>query len=124
VHGALGAAERLAADGVQAAVANVHTLKPLDAEGLAALARPCRRVLTVEDHGLVGGLGSAVCEALAESCPLPVQRVAVRGFGESGHEAELFAKHHLDAAGIELEARQFLARLDSSLCAAAPPHNR
>ena len=66
-------------------------------------------MLTVEDHGLVGGLGSAVCEALAETAPVRVRRVAVRGFGESGSTEELFAKHHLDAAGIALEARQFLS---------------
>jgi transketolase len=110
VHGALQAAEQLAADGVSVAVANVHTLKPLDAEGLAALARSSGRVLTVEDHGLIGGLGSAVCEALAETAPVPVHRVAVRGFGESGSTEDLFAKHRLDGPGILLEARKFLGK--------------
>ena len=110
VHGALQAAEQLATEGLAVAVANVHTLKPLDVDGLAALARASGRVLTVEDHGLCGGLGSAVCEALAETAPAPVRRVAVRGFGESGSTEELFAKHHLDGPGIALEARQFLGR--------------
>jgi hypothetical protein len=74
----------------------------------AALARGPGRVLTVEDHGLVGGLGSAVCEALSETAPALVRRVAVRGFGESGSTEDLFAKHHLDAAGIAGEARLLL----------------
>ena len=110
VHAALQAAEQLAAEGVAVAVANVHTIKPLDVEGLAALARASGRVLTVEDHGLTGGLGSAVCEALAETAPVPVRRVAVRGFGESGSTEDLFAKHHLDGPGILLEARKLLGK--------------
>ncbi len=110
VHGALDAAEKLADDGVACGVANVHTIKPLDAAALGELASQAGRVMTVEDHGLVGGLGSAVCEALAETHPAPVHRVAVREFGESGSTEGLFAKHHLDAPGILAEARQFLAR--------------
>jgi transketolase len=110
VRGALEAAARLGDEGVAVAVANLHTLKPIDAEGLAALARRCRRVLTVEDHGLTGGLGSAVCEALSELEPVPVQRVALREFGESGHEDDLYAKHKLDGKGIYEEARRFLSR--------------
>ncbi len=108
VHGALGAAEKLAGEGLRVAVANVPTLKPLDGAAVAALARSCSgRVLTVEDHGVTGGLGSAVCEALAEHGPARVHRVALREFGESGSTEDLFAKHHLDGAGIALEARQF-----------------
>ena len=110
VHGALEAATALAASGIEATIANVHTIKPLDVDGLATLARAAPRVLTVEDHGLTGGLGSAVCEALAETVPVPVRRVAVRGFGESGSTEDLYAKHHLDAAGIALEARQLLGK--------------
>ena len=111
VHGALEAASRLGDEGISAAVANLHTLKPIDGPGLGALARQCRRVLTVEDHGVTGGLGSAVCEALAEHEPVPVRRVALRGFGESGHERDLFAKYHLDGEGIYLEARELLSHL-------------
>jgi transketolase len=110
VHGALQAAEQLAAEGVEVAVANLHTIKPLDGERLAELARAAGRVLTVEDHGVVGGMGSAVCEALAETAPVLVRRVAVRGFGESGSTEDLFAKHHLDGPGITLEARQLLSQ--------------
>jgi transketolase len=110
VHGALAAAERLAGEGIEVTVANVHTLKPLDVETLARLSRATGQVLTVEDHGLVGGLGSAVCEALSETAPTPVWRVALREFGESGSTEALFAKHHLDGPGIYAEARQLLAR--------------
>ncbi|MBW2736300.1 MAG: transketolase family protein, partial [Deltaproteobacteria bacterium] len=71
-------------------------------------ARRAGRVLTVEDHGVVGGMGAAVCEALSEREPTRVHRVAVRGFGESGSPEDLFAKHHLDAPGIYQEAKAFL----------------
>lgn len=104
---ALGAAEALAADGTDVAVLNVHTIKPLDVPLLADWGMRTGGILTVEDHGIVGGLGSAVCEALAES-PIPVRRHAVCDFGESGTGEALYAKHGLDAAGIVAAARRFL----------------
>jgi transketolase len=116
VHGALEAAARLSDEGVSCAVANIHTIKPLDQEGLASLATRCGRLLVVEDHGVTGGLGSAVCESLCEGgaevrpAPVPVWRVALRDFGESGSTEDLFAKHHLDGKGIYEEARRFLER--------------
>ena len=109
VHGALAAADRLAAEGIAVTVANVHTIKPIDAGELARLAGTAGRVLTVEDHGIVGGLGSAVCEALSETSPARVRRVALRDFGESGSTEDLFAKYHLDGPGIYAEARRFLS---------------
>jgi len=108
VHAALTAADHLAAEGIPATVANVHTIKPIDAAGLARLAGTTGRVLTVEDHGIAGGLGSAVCEALSETAPARVHRVALRDFGESGSTEDLFAKHRLDGPGIYAEARRFL----------------
>jgi len=110
VHGALEASDRLASEGIRCAVVNIPTIKPLDGEALGRLAATTGRVMTVEDHGLTGGLGSAVCEALAETHPAPVHRVALREFGESGSTEDLFAKHHLDGPGIHAEARRFLAR--------------
>jgi transketolase len=107
---ALGAAERLAAEGLEVAVLNVHTVKPLDAEALTRLGGRSGGILTVEDHGIVGGLGSAVSEALAES-GIPVRRHAVLEFGESGTGEALYAKHGLDAPGIAQAARRFLADL-------------
>lgn len=108
--GALEAAEALAGDGISVGVVNVPSLAPLDKDALAALCGVAGKVLTVEDHGLVGGLGSAICEALAETTPLPMHRVALREFGESGSPEALYAKHHLDGPGIALEARAFLER--------------
>jgi transketolase len=105
---ALAAADGLAAEGIDAAVLNVHTLKPLDQETLSAFGALTGGILTVEDHGVVGGLGSAVCEALAET-GIPVRQQAVLGFGESGSGEALYAKHGLDAAGIAAAARRFLA---------------
>ena len=111
VHGALEAAARLADEGVQCTVANIHTIKPLDGEAVAELARSTGHVMVVEDHAVTGGLGSAVCEALCEAgATAPVHRVALREFGESGSTEELFGKHHLDGPGIYTEARSFLER--------------
>jgi transketolase len=111
VHAALEAAERLSGEGTSTAVANVHTISPLDVDGLAALAQKTGKLLTVEDHSVTGGMGSAVCEALAQTVPARVHRVGLREFGESGSTEDLYAKHHLDAAGIHAEAREFLGRL-------------
>src|SRR5262249_37797261 len=104
---ALAAAVELARTGIEAAVLNVHTLKPLDAATLEEFGARTGGILTVEDHGVAGGLGGAVCEAIAES-GTPVRIHAVHGFGESGTGEALYAKHGLDAAGIATAARRFL----------------
>jgi len=104
---ALAAAEELGREGIDVCVVNVHTLKPIDAETLARLGARTGGILTVEDHGIVGGLGSAVVEALAET-GIPVRRHAVLDFGESGTGEALYAKHGLDAAGIAAVARGFV----------------
>jgi transketolase len=116
---ALAAAGELAAAGIEAAVLNVHTVKPLDASGLEEWARRCGAMLAVEDHGVIGGLGSAVAEALAET-RIPVRRHGVRGFGESGTAEALYAKHALDAAGIARAARGFLGDLRAGAARSAP----
>jgi transketolase len=115
---ALAAADELARDGVDACVVNVHTLKPIDGETLARLGARTGGVLTVEDHGIVGGLGSAVVEALAET-GIPVRRHAVLDFGESGTGEALYAKHGLDAAGIAAVARTFVDDLRGAVRARA-----
>jgi len=106
---AVAASELLAKKGLSVAVANIHTIKPIDTDLLGRLASRCGRILTVEDHGIVGGLGSAVVEALAETPDVVVRIHGVHGYGESGTGAELFAKHGLDAAGIARVAGEFLA---------------
>ena len=106
---ALEAAETLAAEGVDCEVVNMATVKPLDVETLVASASKTGRVVTVEEHSVIGGLGGAVCEALAESHPVPVRRVGVNDrFGESGPATDLLHKYGLDAEGIASQVRDFL----------------
>lgn len=101
VSSALEAAEKLAQEGVDAEVINIHTIKPLDKELIAASAKKTGRVVTVEEHSVLGGLGGAVCEALTQTCPVPVLRIGVQDtFGESGPAAALLAKYKLDGAGV------------------------
>jgi len=109
---ALAAAERLAAKGISAEVLDVHTIKPLDAEAILASAAKTGRVLTVEEHSIIGGLGSAVCEAIAERADrrIPVRRLGIRdAFGESGSADELLELHRLTAPHITREAEALLA---------------
>jgi transketolase len=109
VGGALAAAETLAGQGIDCSVVNIHTIKPIDDQLLRELAGRCGRILTVEDHGVVGGLGSAVVESLAEVRDVSVRVHGVRRYGESGTGEALYEAHHLDAAGIADVAREFLA---------------
>lgn len=102
VSHALEAANRLSAeDGIEAKVINIHTIKPLDTELIVEAARQTGRVVTVEEHSVIGGLGSAVCEALCAACPVPVTRIGMNDtYGESGPAVELLKKYGLDADGI------------------------
>jgi transketolase len=106
---ALAAASALAAEGVSAEVINVATVKPLDEEGIIRSAAKTGRVVTVEDHSVHGGLGSAVAELLGERLPTPLKRIGVTTFGESGDMKGLYAKHGLDADGITRTILKFLA---------------
>jgi transketolase len=107
---ALEAAKRLEADGIRAEVLNVATIKPLDEETILRSAGKTGRVVTVEDHGIAGGLGGAVAELLGEALPTPLKRLGVVGFGESGDAKGLYAKHGLDVDGIARSIRKFLGR--------------
>ena len=107
---ALEAARTLAADGVNAEVLNVGTLKPLDEEGILRSAGKTGRVVTVEDHSIHGGFGSAVAELLSEVMPTPLKRIGVTTFGESGDAKGLYAKHGLDPEGIARSVLKFLNR--------------
>jgi len=109
----LEAADRLAAEGITAAVLDMHTVKPLDGDTLLAAARRTRAVVTLEDHNIIGGLGSAVAEYLAEHEPTPVIRIGVRDtFAESGDPVELFRKYRMDADYVVKAARNALAMRD------------
>ena len=102
---ALKAAESLKAKGVAASVVDLHTIKPIDSEVLVKLARRCGRVVTAEEHNIMGGMGSAVAEVLGEQYPVPMRRVGVMDtFGESGEAGELLRKYGLTAANIEQAA--------------------
>ena len=108
---ALSAAETLAGEGIQARVINIHTVKPIDADLLARAARETGAVVTAEEHNILGGLGSAVCETVAETCPVPVVRVGVNDvFGKSGPAKEVLEAFGLNAAHIVQAAREAIRR--------------
>lgn len=101
VANCLEAAEKLAADGIEAKVINIHTIKPLDEELVVAAAKETGKVVTVEEHSVIGGLGSAVCDVLSEQAPTKVLKIGINDtFGESGPAAELIKKYGLDADSI------------------------
>jgi transketolase len=109
VAAALDAADALAGEGISCEVIDIHTIKPLDADIICQSAAKTGRVVTVEEHSIIGGLGGAVCEALAEKQPTPVRRVGVNDvFGESGPALELLAKYGLDGAGVAKQIRSFV----------------
>lgn len=105
----LEAAKMLEADGVSAEVINIHTIKPLDVDLVVKSAAKTGKVVTVEEHSVIGGLGGAVAEALSEHCPTKMLRIGVHDtFGESGPAVELLKKYELDAAGIYKQIKAFL----------------
>ena len=109
VSNCLEAAEKLAADGIDAKVINIHTIKPLDEELIVAAAKETGKVVTVEEHSVIGGLGGAVCECLSEKAPVPVKRIGVNDvFGESGPAVALLEKYGLDAEGIYKQVKVFV----------------
>lgn len=111
VQAALEAAEALVADGIDAEVIDMHTIKPLDTELLLESAAKTGKVVTCEEHSVIGGLGEAVCAALAEANPVPVHRVGVHDvFGESGPAVDLLHKYGLDAEGVAKEVKEFVAK--------------
>ena len=106
VHLALAAKELLKADGISAEVINIHTIKPLDTELIAASASKTGAVVTAEEHNIIGGLGGAVCEALAGLCPVPVLRVGGEDmYGRSGKVPALLEIYGLTAANIAAKAK-------------------
>ena len=109
VDSALGAAEKLAAEGISAEGVNICTIKPLDEEIIINSARKTGKVVTVEEHTVIGGLGSAVCDCLSANLPTPVKKLGMQDvFGESGSAAALVAKYGLDAEGVYKSVKEFL----------------
>ncbi|MDN0064170.1 transketolase family protein [Collinsella ihumii] len=110
VQASLEAAEALAAKGISAEVIDMHTIKPLDEDIILESAKKTGRVLTVEEHSVIGGLGDAVCAVLAEKNPVPVKKLGVNDvFGESGPAVDLLHKYGLDAEGVERAVEELLA---------------
>ena len=106
----LEAAEKLAADGISAKVINIHTIKPLDEDLVVAAAKETGKVVTVEEHSVIGGLGSAVCDCLSAKAPTKVMKIGVNDtFGESGPAVELIKKYGLDADSIYAKVKAFVA---------------
>ncbi len=109
VSAALEAAEMLKADGIDAEVINICTIKPLDEELIIRSAKKTGKVVTAEEHSIIGGLGGAVAECLSEKLPTPMYRIGVRDrFGESGPASELIHKYELDAEGIYKQVKAFV----------------
>ncbi len=109
VANCLEAAEKLAADGIQAKVINIHTIKPIDEELVVAAAKETGKVVTVEEHSVIGGLGSAVCDVLSEKAPTKTMKIGINDvFGESGPAAELVKKFGLDADSIYEKVKAFV----------------
>ncbi|MCL1788971.1 MAG: transketolase family protein [Oscillospiraceae bacterium] len=100
--------EELAGQGIHARIINIHTIKPIDKEIIIKAAKETGKVITVEEHSVIGGLGSAVCDILAESCPVPVKKIGVEDvFGCSGSAVELLKKFGLTCDHIVREVKSF-----------------
>lgn len=108
---AINAAEELKAQGIDAEVINIATIKPLDAELVIKSAKKTGKVITVEEHNVIGGLGEAVCAALSECCPTPVKRIGINDvFGHSGPAKDLLKQFGLSAENIVKETKEFLGK--------------
>ncbi len=109
VKEALEAEKMLAADGIHAEIINIHTIKPIDRELVVASAKKTGKVVTVEEHSVIGGLGSAVCDVLCEEAPTRVLKIGVNDvYGESGPALELLHKYELDGEGIYKKVKAFV----------------
>ena len=109
VSAALEAAEKLEADGIHAEVINIHTIKPLDEEIILNSVKKTGKVVTAEEHSVIGGLGSAVCDCLSEKMPAKVCKIGVNDvFGESGPAVKLLEKYGLDGQGIYEKVKAFV----------------
>ncbi len=109
VDSAIGAAKKLAEDGIDAEVINICTIKPLDEELVIKSAKKTGKVVTVEEHSIIGGLGSAVCDCLSAKLPTPVKKIGMQDiFGESGSAGALIEKYGIDAAGVYKSVKEFM----------------
>lgn len=111
VSAALDAADLLAGEGLKVGVLDIHTIKPLDVEAVVRAARETGALVTAEEHSIIGGLGGAVAEALAENYPVPLKRVGMPDkFGESGSPTELLEKYNLTPKALAASVKEVIAR--------------
>jgi transketolase len=109
VNSALEAAKELKKENIEAKVINIHTIKPLDEELVVAAAKETGKVVTIEEHSIIGGLGSAVCDVLCEKAPTPVLKIGIHDvFGESGPAASLIQKYKLDGPGVYEQVKDWI----------------
>ena len=109
VESAVIAADMLEKDGIHARVINIHTIKPIDEEILVKAAKETGKIITVEEHSVIGGLGSAVCDVLCEKYPVPVKKLGIQDvFGYSGPALELIKEFKLDGQGVYEQIKDFL----------------
>ena len=109
VSSALEAAEKLAQDGIEATVINIHTIKPLDEDLIVESAKATGKVVTVEEHSVICGLGSAVCDCLSAKCPTPVTKIGVQDvYGHSGPAVELLKEFGLDGEGVYKSIKEIM----------------
>lgn len=109
VSESLEAAEMLEKDGISVRVINIHTIKPLDEEIIEKAAKETGKLVTVEEHSVIGGLGSAVCDVVAEKAPAKVMKIGINDvYGESGPALELIKKYGLDAESIYKKVKEFV----------------
>lgn len=107
----LSAAEILKKEGIEARVVNMHTIKPLDEQVIIESAQKTRAIVTAEEHQLIGGLGSAICEILAQKFPVPVEMIGMKdSYGESGDPEGLLKKYHMKDVDIAEAVRKVLKR--------------
>lgn len=106
---AIEAGKKLAEDGIDARIINIHTIKPIDSELIIKAAKETGKIITVEEHSVIGGLGSAVCDVVSEFCPVPVRKIGVNDeFGYSGPGAELLKRFGLCSENIITKTKEFL----------------
>lgn len=111
LHDALKVAQKLKKEGISVRVINSHTIKPIDVKTIIKAAKECGAIVTVEEHQINGGIGSAIIEVIAENFPVPVERVGMPdSFGESGEPRELIEKYGMDDTAIEKAVRKVLKR--------------
>jgi transketolase len=111
LHRALKVADALEKEGIDVKVLNISTIKPIDTEALENLARTCGAIVTVEEHQIIGGLGSAVSEVLAQKYPVPVEFIGVKDkFGQSGKPDELLEHYEMGESHIKEAVKKVISR--------------